>query len=61
MAISENIQKTDDTPSKCANPACSCNVSPDQKYCSEHCASMATMDSCDCGHLECEAYTEQER
>jgi hypothetical protein len=46
---------------KCANPACSCSVPLDEKYCSDHCASMATMDRCDCGHAECETYTEQER
>lgn len=56
MARSENTQAMH----KCANPACSCNVPSEEEYCSEHCASMAAMDSCDCGHDECEAYTEQE-
>jgi hypothetical protein len=56
MARSENTQGMH----KCANPACSCSVPSQEEYCSEHCASMATMDSCDCGHDECEAYTEQE-
>jgi hypothetical protein len=45
--------------SKCANPACHCKVSPDEKYCCEHCESEMDKDTCGCGHAECEAYTER--
>jgi hypothetical protein len=61
MNIPENTQPTNPAASQCANPGCHCTVSPDEKYCSEQCESMTSRDACDCGHAECEAYTEQER
>jgi hypothetical protein len=61
MAISDTTLNTNDTPPKCANPACGRTVSPDQTYWGDHRATSAPRDACDCGHDECEAYTEQQR
>jgi len=46
---------------KCAHPACNCQVSENQKYCSQYCtdAAATTEISCNCGHAGC-AVTEGE-
>ena len=40
---------------KCAHPACTCQVGPDQKYCSQYCKDAGgTMEiACNCGHAGC--------
>lgn len=40
---------------KCAHPPCSCQVGPDDKYCSAQCEAMEkTPDlSCECHHAGC--------
>ncbi len=43
---------------KCAHDMCSCMVSGDDDYCSEHCEDAEDQDmdeiSCDCGHPGCQ-------
>jgi predicted nucleic acid-binding Zn ribbon protein len=43
---------------KCAHPICTCSVSGNEKYCSDHCRDAVDQDiveiSCDCGHTNCE-------
>jgi len=55
--------------SKCAHAECSCTVTSDEQFCSDHCASHADDDAdqaasssaasgqrdCGCGHAECVA------
>ena len=40
---------------KCAHPACDCEVTKDQTYCSAYCkdAGETTEISCNCGHARC--------
>lgn len=40
---------------KCAHPACNCQVTGDDKYCSQYCKDAGgTMEiSCNCGHTGC--------
>jgi hypothetical protein len=59
MITPEKTQSIKNSSPKCANPGCHCTVPPDGKYCSEHCENMRRMDTCDCGHAECETYTER--
>ncbi len=43
---------------KCAHNACSCTVTNDEDYCSEHCEDAEDQDiieiKCDCGHSACQ-------
>lgn len=43
------------TMKKCSHPACQCEVSDNQKYCSESCRDAGdTLEiSCNCGHAGC--------
>ncbi len=40
---------------KCAHPACNCQVSEDEKYCSPYCEAAAdtTEIACNCAHAGC--------
>jgi hypothetical protein len=46
-----------DDDNKCGHNGCSCAVSGDAEYCSDHCENAAGQDiteiSCDCGHPGC--------
>jgi hypothetical protein len=47
-----------DTGTKCAHPACQCEVSSSEKYCSQFCKDAGADEieiACDCGHPVCEA------
>ncbi len=43
-------------PTKCAHPACNCNVTDGEKYCSPYCddGGDEVEIACDCGHQGCE-------
>jgi len=47
----------DDDDNRCGHDGCSCSVSGDQEYCSDHCRNADDQDiteiSCDCGHSGC--------
>jgi hypothetical protein len=44
--------------SKCAHSACTCDVAPGKKFCSEYCeqnagSGAASQAACGCGHAAC--------
>ena len=47
----------DEDDDRCGHDGCSCSVSGDQDYCSDHCRNADDQDiteiSCDCGHSGC--------
>jgi hypothetical protein len=51
----QEVAMATNTMRKCAHPACDCEVTSDDKYCSTYCQDAGdTMEiSCNCGHPGC--------
>ena len=50
---------SNETPTKCAHPACECLISGESKHCSQYCKEAADLNeiACQCGHPECATET----
>ena len=50
---------SNETPTKCAHPACECLIGGEGKHCSQYCKEAADLNeiACQCGHPECATET----